>query len=486
MTSKLVQASKLHSARTENGAVAHQSTLSYIVDLYQLAGSSRNHVSNISDAFLFALREDKDLAVRIMLHARDVRQGMGERSVGRKMLELSIKHLSDEDNLRIMRKVPEMGRWDDMLVYFGTKYQAEAFHMILAGLDNPATASLVAKWLPREKKGNKQFVHAFCKFSGLTRIEYRKLCSQLSNTVEQKICAKDFSEINFSQVPSVAAARYQKLFHKHDGVRYREWIEQLVKPVEERPKDVKINAGAVYPYNVLISSRRGDANVAQAQWDALPDYLEGSDENVLCMADVSSSMTSERFGDVNALDIGVSLTMYCAQRNHGVFKDQAMIYSTNPFFVELTGSLRDRERQMMAHVEYGSTDLQKAFDLILQTAVKHKLDQKDIPTKVIIFSDMEFNAVCRSGGSDMWGSSGNPTNFEAIKLKFERNGYVAPQIVFWHLASRTKKAQATVNDKGVAIVSGFSPAILKAVMGGSDLTPMGVILKAVAIPRYDW
>lgn len=478
MTSKLVQASKLHSARTENGAVAHQSTLSRIVDLYQLAGSSRNHVNNISDAFLFALREDKDLAVRIMLHARDVRQGMGERAVGRKMLELSIKNLSDEDNLRIMRKVPEMGRWDDMLVYFGTKYQAEAFHMILAGLDNPATASLVAKWLPREKKGNKQFVHAFCKFSGLTRTEYRKLCSQLSNTVEQKICAKDFSEINFSQVPSVASARYQKLFHKHDGVRYREWIEQLTKPVEDRPKDVKVNAGAVYPYNILVSSRHGDANVAQAQWDALPDYLEGSDENILCMSDVSGSMTTERFGAVNALDIGVSLTMYCAQRNHGVFKDQAMIYSTHPFFVELNGSLKDRERQMMKHVEYGSTDLQKAFDLILKVAVKNNLDQKDLPTKVIIFSDMEFNMVC--------GGYGGNTNFEAIKMKFEHCGYQAPQLVFWHLASRQPKAQATVNDKGVAIVSGFSPAILKAVLGGADLTPMGVILKAVAIPRYDW
>lgn len=491
MTSRLVQASKLHSARTENGAVAHQSTLSKIVDLYQLVGSSRNHVGNVVDPFLHALREDKDLAVRIMLHARDVRAGMGERSVGRKLLEVAVKHLSREENLRIMRKVPEMGRWDDMLVYFKTPYQDDAFHMILAGLDNPSTASLVAKWLPREKKGNKEFVHAFCKFSGLTRIEYRKLCSQLSNTVEQKLCAKDFSAINFSQVPSVAAARYQKLFHKVDGERYRAWIEELKKPQAERSAGVKINAGAVYPYNVLVSSRRGDASVAQAQWDALPDFMEGSDENILCISDVSGSMTSERFGDVNALDIGLSLTMYCAERNHGIFKDVAMVYSTNPYFIELTGSLKDRERQLMKHVEYGSTDLQKAFDKILTLAQKHRLSQEDLPSKVIIYSDMEFNAVCRTGleaeGGFNWGTGGgSETNLEAIRRKFEQSGYTMPQIVFWHLASRKQKAQATFNDKGVAIVSGFSPAILKAVLGGADLTPMGVIRKAVEIERYDW
>lgn len=485
MTSKLLQASQMHTARTENGAVAHKSSLSKVVDLYQIVGASRNHVGNVSDPFLFVLREDKDLAVRIMLHARDVRAGMGERAVGRKLIQLCISHLDSEDNLRIMRKIPEMGRWDDMLVYFGTKYQTEAFHMILAGLDNPETAGLVAKWLPREKKGTKQFVHAFCKFSGLTRQEYRKLCAQLSNTVEQKLCAKEYALIDFSKVPSVAAARYQKVFHKVDGERYRAWIAELAKPVEKRAVGVKINAGAVYPYNVLISSRRGDQKVAQAQWDALPDFMAGNDENILCMSDVSGSMTFEHFGDVNALDIGLSLTMYCAERNHGVFKDQCLLYSTTPKLLEIAGSLRDRERQLMKHVECGSTNLQAAFDLILNLAKKHHLEQSDLPSKVIIFSDMEFNAV--NGGHDGYGRNRvEATNFETIQRKFRQAGYEAPQLVFWRLAARSKTSEATKYDKGVAMVSGFSPAILKAVLGGTDLTPEGVVRKAVCTPRYDW
>lgn len=188
-------------------------------------------------------------------------------------------------------------------------------------------------------------------------------------------------------------------------------------------------------------------------------------------------MTCEQFGDVNALDIGLSLTMYCAERNHGVFKDQAMVYSERPHMIELTGSLRDRERQMMRHVEYGSTNLQAAFDLILNLAKRHNLDQKDLPSKVIIFSDMQFNSVC--GGR-------TETNFEAIQRKFRQAGYEAPQLVFWHLASRRAGSEATKFDKGVAMVSGFSPAILKAVLGGSDLTPEGVVRKAVCIERYDW
>lgn len=476
MTSKLVQASQIKSARTENGAVAHASTLNKNVDLYTLVGSSRNRPESVTSPFALALNEDKDLAVRIMLHARDIRQGMGERAVSRQLIKVCLAHLSTEDNLRIMRKVPEMGRWDDMLTYFGTRLQDASFQMILAGLDNPSTASLVAKWLPREKKGNKQFVHAFCKFSGLTRKEYRALCSQLSNTVEQKLCAKDFASINFSQVPSVASARYQKLFHKVDGERYREWIAELEKPQAERAVGVKVNAGAIYPYDIIRSIKGyGDNSVAQAQWDALPNFMGDNTENILCMSDVSESMTCENFGNVDALDIGVSLTMYCAERNHGVFKDQAMIYSTRPRFVELAGSVSERRKQMMAHVEYGSTDIDAAFRLILDLAVRHNLSQEDLPSKVLIFSDMQFDAV-----------GGRTTNLEAINQHFARAGYKAPQLVFWHLASRRQAQPATINDKGVAMVSGFSPAILKAVLGGEDLSPLGVVRKAVMVERYDW
>lgn len=475
MTSKLVQASQMKSTRTENGAVAHASTLNKNVDLYQLVGASRNHVENITSPFALALAEDKDLAVRIMLHARDIRQGMGERAVARRLLTVAIATLSTEDNLRIMRKVPEMGRWDDMLVYFGTRFQKEMFEMVLAGLANPATASLVAKWLPRERR-NKQFVHQFCKHSGLTRIEYRKLCSQLSNTVEQKLCAKDFASINFSQVPSVASARYQKLFHKVDGERYREWVAELAKPQAERAVGVKVNAGAIYPYDVLRSLKgRGDSGVAQAQWDALPDFMDGNTENILCMSDVSGSMTMETFGNVDALDIGVSLTMYCAERNHGMFKDVAMVYSTNPYFIELAGTVEQRRAQMMKKVEYGSTNLQKAFGLILNLALTNGLAQNELPTKVIIFSDMQFDVV-----------AGGNTNFEEIQRKFAAAGYTCPQLVFWHLAARRQTHEATKFDKGVAMVSGFSPAILRGVLGGADLTPLGVIKKAVMIERYDW
>lgn len=470
--SDLFKHSHLHAGRTENGAVNHTSSMSALVDFYKAAGSSRNNVEILPDLFYKALREDVDVAVRILLHMRDVREGMGERKAFRTVLLQAIDYniLDSFQVLRIMDKISELGRFDDFKIFVGTRYETDAFKHLEAALLDPDTAGLAAKWLPRVKPRHKAFVKRFCKFANLSEKEYRTLLSALSDTVEQKISTNNFGKIDYSKIPSLAAARYQKLFSKKDGERYAAYVEALSKG------ETKINAGAVYPYDILKSVNHGKADVANEQWKALTNWMaEG--ENILCMTDVSGSMTCERHGSVDALDIGVSLALYVAERNTGCFKDELMVYSTNPFFITLSGSLKNRMAQVMSHVEYGSTNLQAAFDRILEIGKRNNLTQDAMPRKLIIFSDMQFNSVD--------GQRGN-TNFEAIRSKYYKAGYEMPQLVFWYLANRNGNCEVSVKDNGVAMVSGFSPATLKALLGGEKFDPISVMLKAVMSERYDW
>lgn len=470
--SELFNHSNLHQGRTENGAVNHTSSMSALVDFYKAAGSSRNYVEKLPNLFYKALREDIDVAVRILLHMRDAREGMGERKAFRTVLTESIKSniLDSFQVLRIMEKISELGRYDDFKIFVGTRYETDAFKQLEAALLDPNTAQLAAKWLPRVKRRHMNFVNRFCKFAKLSQKEYRLLLSALSDTVEQKISANEFGEIDYSKIPSLAAARYQKLFSRKDGERYKAYIEALTKG------ETKINSGAVYPYDVIKSVNYGNATVANEQWKALPNWMADG-ENILCMTDVSSSMTWERHGAVTALDIGVSLALYVAERNTGCFKDELMVYSNRPHFITLSGDLAQRKRQVMSHVEYGSTNLQAAFDRILEIGVKNGLTQEAMPSKLIIFSDMEFNQVDGANGL---------TNFEAIQSKYKKAGYEMPQLVFWYLADRNGNCEVSVKDNGVAMVSGFSPATLKALLGGEKFDPISVMLKAVMIERYDW
>jgi hypothetical protein len=468
-------------AVTANGAVTNASSLNKNVDLFFLAGASRG--KDITPTFVGAMVEDSEVAIRVLEWARDARGGAGERETFRKLFAYVLK---TEPALatRLLAKVPELGRWDDLFVVFGSPLEREALRLIAAGLKDAATQGLCAKWLPRQgTEANK--IRSYLK---LTPKEYRKLLVGLSNTVEQKMCAREWDGIVYPHVPSVAAGRYQKAFLKHDPKGYADYKAKLVTG------EAKINAAAVYPYDVIRSLNNGDATVANAQWKALPNYLEGSDENILPVVDVSGSMGCVAVsGSVTAMDVAISLGLYTSERMGGVFKDQFVTFSGAPEMLHLKGDLGQRYAQM-ARSDWGmNTDLGAVFKLILNAAVKSKVDQKEMPTKILILSDMEFDACVTTGGSgkvrgymSSGGSAVSVSAMEFIEKEYAAAGYKIPQVVFWNLNARAGNSPVTYNKTGTALVSGFSPSIVKSVLGGEEMTPISIMLKTVMISKYDF
>lgn len=468
------------SATTANGAVTNASSLNKNVDLFFLAGASRG--KDITSTFAGALVEDSEVAVRVLEWARDARGGAGERETFRKLFGYLIR---TEPKLaeRVLPKVPELGRWDDVLMTFGSALERDALRMISFALKD-AQDGLCAKWMPRQgAEANK--IRSYMK---LTPKQFRKMVVGLSNTVEQKMCAQDWTGIVYPHVPSVAAARYQKAFLKHDPAGYGKYKEKLVSG------EAKINASAVYPYDVIRSLNHGDKTVANAQWASLPNYLEGSDENILPVVDVSGSMSGVPVsGSVTALDVAISLGLYTSERMGGVFKDQFITFSGSPQMLKLKGDLSQRYSQM-SQSDWGmNTDIGAVFKLILSAAVKGKVPQKEMPTKILILSDMEFDSCITTGGSgkksgymSTGGSAVSVSAMEFIEKEYADAGYKVPQIVFWNLNGRAGNSPVTYNKVGAALVSGFSPSIVKSVLGGEEMTPISIMLKTVMVERYDF
>lgn len=462
---------------TANGAVTNSSSLNKNVDLFFLAGASRG--KDIIATFAGALAEDSEVAVRVLEWARDARGGAGERETFRKLFTYLIR---TEPTLaeRLLVKVPELGRWDDILLTFGTVLERDALRMISFAL-NQVQDGLCAKWMPRQgPEANK--LRSYMK---MTPKQYRKLLVGLSNTVEQKMCAQDWTGIAYPHVPSVAAGRYQKAFLKHDPTGYAVFKEKLVTG------EAKINASVSYPYDVIRSLTKGDREVAIAQWKALPNYLEGSDENIMPVVDVSGSMGSVASGSVTALDVAISLGLYVSERMGGVFKDTFMTFSGSPQMLKLSGDLGKRYDQM-ARSDWGmNTDIGAVFKLILSAAKTGNVDQKEMPTKILILSDMEFDACVTTGSTASASrySTGSPMSVSAmdfIEKEYEAAGYKVPQIVFWNLNGRVGNSPVTYNKVGAALVSGFSPSIVKSVLGGEEMTPISIMLKTVMIQKYDF
>lgn len=467
-----VNAVKNQKTTTTNGMAALKGTAKNTTDLFYKIGASRG--KNIIPDFVAAFAENQNHALRIAAWSRDVRGGAGERKIFRDIL-LYLEKNDPDAAKALAKKVPELGRWDDLLVFVGADLKHFAFDMIKEALD--AGNGLTAKWMPRKGEVAVELRTYF----GWSPKFYRKRLVELTKVVETQMCAKDWDNINFNQVPSLASARYKKAFQKHTA-KYAEWTAALASG---DPK-AKVNASAVYPYDVLKgliggygSQTKEQLNHITAQWEALPNYV--GDANILPLVDVSGSMTCKAGGwqsqsTVTCLDVSVSLGLYLADKNKGKFKDTFLTFSTHPELLHLKGNIIQKISQMHRSSWAMSTNIEAAFELILKTAINGNVPQEEMPTAVLIMSDMQFNQAVRR----------NDTAMQMIERKFRDAGYEVPQVVFWNLNAHDN-APVSHDKSGAALISGFSPAILKSVLATDydKFTPENVMLETIMNPRYD-
>ncbi len=471
--SSFAQAVQGQSARTANGMKALKSTSDACVDLFFKVGASRG--KNITKDFVAALAEDQDTALRIAQWARDARGGAGERELFRNILTY-LEGTKPELALKLMAKVPEIGRWDDLLVFKTAPIKSKAYDMLGDALR--AKNGLAAKWTPRKGVIAQEIREHF----GMSPKFYRKSLVEMTNVVETNMCAKDWDNINFSHVPSVAAARYKKAFSRNTET-YAAYVAALVKG--EDPK-VKVNAGAVYPYDVLkgcINSygayNSDEKAVIVKQWEALENFI--GDANVLAMVDVSGSMGCPAGGHASkstttCMEVAISLGLYVADKNKGKFKDTFLTFSGSPELLHLKGDVLQKISQMSKSAWAMNTDLVKAFEKILRVAKEGRVSQDEMPEMLLIMSDMQFDRCARFDDSAM----------KMMERKFEAAGYELPKIVFWNI-NAADNVPVKYDTRGVALVSGFSPAIMKAVLSAdtTQFTPEAIMRKAIDIPRYD-
>lgn len=491
---------------TENGAVGYRTTGKELLDLNFSVSSLRSkHDREIRDKFAKAYFENKLLAVKWLFFASDVRGGMGER----RLFRVCINWLAEENPdvvRRVLPLIPEYNRWDNILNLLDTDINNDVINIIknqleadMDNMKNGKSISLIAKWLPSANASSnqtKENARKVIKGIGITERQYRKMLSALRkylDVVEVKMSAKEWGAIDYSAVPSRANLIYNGAFLRNDEERRRSFLKSLTKG------EAKINAGTLFPHDIVHkythgygrSISRTDTAIEEL-WKALPDYVKGAD-NTICVADGSGSMMS-RIGvgtSVSCLDVANALAIYFAERSSGEFKDKFITFSENPKLVDIgTGnSLRDKICIALRHSEIANTNIEAVFDLILRTAIEHNMSQEDIPHNILILSDMEFDSCTTTthyhGDRLGWGREGIQKKlFTVFAKKYESYGYKLPRLVFWNINSRTGTIPVRENELGVALVSGYSPAIMKMVLS-NETDPFKCLVEQLNAERYD-
>jgi hypothetical protein len=176
------------------------------------------------------------------------------------------------------------------------------------------------------------------------------------------------------------------------------------------------------------------------------------------------------------MDVAVSLGLYLADKNTGKFKDTFLTFSGKPELLHLKGNINQKIDQMVRSNWDMNTNLNKAFEKILSTAVGAKVPKEEMPAMVLILSDMQFDACVKHDDSAI----------EMIARKYEQAGYDLPKVVFWNLNAAYGNTPVKFDKSGTALISGFSPAVVKPLLSGDleNFTPEAVMLKTIMQDRY--
>ena len=499
---------------TENGACGFKTAGNPLLDINFAVSSLRSKSDSevekmFSDAFYF----NPLLALKWMFMLRDIRgNGMGER----RSFRICFKWLANTRPELVKKLIPlvaEYGREDDLFVLDGTSlwndvvgYIGDKLTADLQAYDEGKPVTLLAKWLPSintSSQATRSLAHKLATALEMSDKQYRKTLAKLRaylKVIEVKMSAKQWNEIDYEAVPSKANIKYNAAFLRNDETRRRAFLGALEKG------EAKINSSANFPCDIVHAySKNGSfgwhrshitADAAlEAMWKALPDYTKGLDKSsTIVVADGSGSMTCNvGGGSMTALEVANSLAIYFAEKLEGVFKDKYITFSDTPKYVDFTKakSLAEKLNIAYEHDECANTNVEAVFDLLLETATRNNLKQEDIPANVLIVSDMEFDqGTSWSGayGYSRYNTSRYSANrnalFESIKQKWIDAGYKLPRLVYWNVNSRTGTIPLQQNEMGIALVSGFSPAIAQMVFS-AKLDPFEVLKDAINAPRYD-
>lgn len=473
---------------TENGAKAYNKLSNPVLTLFAQAGSLRTrNESKIREMFRQAYSYDKELTTKMLFYIGDIRGGLGERRTFRICLnELSfIAPQTVENNIH---NIAFYNRFDSLYSLINTPVETAMWIFMLnqwlSDVDNYMNnkpCSLLPKWLKSINASSAETRMLARKTMKMLNFPnekvYRKCLSEMRtylNIVEKKMCQGNWSDIKYETVPSYAMKKYRKSFGRHDYERFNQYIQDVTSGKKE------IKASTLFPYDLVeeywrkgnCHSHVGDAidPVIEAQWKALPDYLNGSEVNALCMVDVSGSMHGRPI--CSAIGLGT----YFAQRNRGAFHNMYLTFTSTPAFetIEDGQSLYSIINQVTERGIGYSTNLEKAFELVLRTAVQHSIPKTDMPQAIIILSDSEIDAYKRQDRVDF---------MTAMEQKFNRYGYDLPKLIFFQVESRQDTFLTLRPD--ALFISGQSAAAFKQVIGNIEGTAWDLVLRTLNDARYE-
>jgi hypothetical protein len=449
----------------------------------QSLGNKNVDVSDILDRMW---EENPELAIKNIFYKGDCRGGANEKRLFQVGMNWLVQRHPKWSNLS---HIPEYRYWRD-LVNVAIQNPSVRGQVVVLFADqlykdremlteNTSEVSLCAKWVPTEgcteDLKDPYFLLSLRAVMGMTPREFRKgfitpLRAHLK-IVERFMCANEWGQIDYSRVPSVAMQKYKETFKKHDSKRFSECDGKVVCD----NISAKVNVQESFAHIIAAPYLRGGSkdDIIETQFKTLEDQVKkmGIFNRSLVISDTSSSMSG------TPRNISIALGILISRCTAAPFTDFMINLASEPTFTKLSDKDLHLNVQTMSRLLWdGLPDIYTEFDKLFQKADEMKLTAEQMPNRLYILTDSQFDkiiAMISSGGAlyDVW-------------QKFTSRNYNVPEIVYWNLRGETAIASIPNSQKHMRIINGFSTSVLSTIMKGCSLEPYNIMFETLTGRRY--
>ncbi|KAL0572466.1 hypothetical protein V5O48_009506 [Marasmius crinis-equi] len=329
----------------------------------------------------------------------------------------------------------------------------------------------------------------------------------VTQVTEPLMTTQKWTPIQYNRVPSLCMQRNMEHFYRHDPTGFEKYLIDVesgkqhisgatllphtlaLKAIElgwavELSKRLEKESTSLATKRARIKAKIAEPQlrVVEAQWNTMIERIResGALEGSLAICDVSGSMGSlygrpARGGHPDPIVPAVALSLVLTQLAKPPFDQGYITFSKDPKFVRVEKGEGMGLYESLMYIQDTdpglNTDFEKVFlGLLLPLAKEKKVPREDMPKRLFVFSDMQFDEARRDlyGYVDWEGQRGPAeawkTSYDVVKGHFEEAGYEVPEIVFWDLAGYGT-VEVDGEREGVAMMNGFSPNMMKVFMG---------------------
>ncbi|MBP1888446.1 hypothetical protein J2Z53_000025 [Clostridium moniliforme] len=398
-----------------------------------------NHILNIYenkeekinfDILDKALKENFESTMKILFFSRDIKDGLGMRSLFKEAIKYIGNNYNEDLNVNYIKSIPIYGRFDDLYSLFDTPLEKEVLELFREQInldlnnDNPSNLGKWLKSINTSSEESRRLARKTADGLNLSYEHYRKTLSILRSKIgvlETDLSENKWNETKYGDVPSLAYNKYKNAFKKNDNKRFSEY--KNINNLNLKEENLNINVFINILNNIFNEDYKiGDSTKYENSIIDIIDKNNLESENYITAITLNENDIKNKN---RYLLEALSFSLFYLYNNTGRFKNYIIKTKDVCNLKKIKAKdILEKTNNIINNSCSSKINIESILDLILFAAIKHNINDEDLPSGLLLI----VHDIKELYHQNLCSSEDYISFYNKIHEKWKDSNYTLPEI----------------------------------------------------------